>query len=78
MAHTIDCCKPDCLKRVIGCHAICKEYKDARAIFEQEKAQFAYTKADEYMFDQLKAKKVSVEKSQRKNKPYKGRVCNFK
>ena len=78
MRQIIDSCEPDCPERSATCHATCKRYKEARAKYEKERAQHAYTKADEYMFEQIKAKKISVAQSQRKNKPYKGRVCNFK
>ena len=78
MPPRIKSCPPDCPKRNGECHATCKDYKDARAIYEKEVAQYSYNVADIYMFDQLKKKKISVEQSQKKNKPYKGRVINFK
>lgn len=78
MPKILDSCEPDCPGRSATCHATCKRYKDARVKRAKEKAQYSYTVADEYMFDQLKAKKISVAQSQKKNKPYKGRVRNFK
>ena len=78
MPPRINSCPPDCPGRSSTCHATCKRYKDARAIYEKEVAQYSYNVADEYMYDSIYSKKNRGTKSRKKNSPYKGRLLNFK
>lgn len=32
-------CKPDCEKRCVGCHATCKEYIDAKKVYDEKQAK---------------------------------------
>ena len=52
----IDCCKPDCSERMIGCHATCPRYVAQREKLEQEKALKIKTKERECDFIRYKIK----------------------